>query len=363
LQDLIDGIDLPLTGFFPELREAVIENITGDPKATLAATGRVYTHPGELFYKLHALEPGGARVTVDMPTFPGTLCSVNLDLSRYRIDSSRLLGMTLLRDSVLETVKHLQLKGGPKWAAERLIGRVRYLAEQRGVDLSLTDSFDKLERILKPHAGAWVEDGVFSGQERFSMQSLLDDITTLRAAGRTELDPWWLSLGWDDGAILQDEEVIRRVLQEEHRRVQIVYAEIIQATFPTMASEMSSFTALPIRWKLTVLRRDRMVGPSTVFFHWLPVSSWDEAGADVTFTDRGVPFPDVKEVLDALARLKRPNSGVRYFGGFSPLPSYDGRQWNGHFDGATTVTHEVCSLLTDELKQLFDALPHSDGAF
>jgi hypothetical protein len=32
-------------------------------------------------------------------------------------------------------------------------------------------------------------------------------------------------------------------------------------------------------------------------------------------------------------------------------------------DGATTVTHEVCSLLTDELKHVFRALPSGDGAF
>jgi hypothetical protein len=363
LCDLIDGIEGPLNGFFPELREAVLENITGDGNATLAATGCVHAYPGGLEYKLHALEPNGARVTVATPTFPGTLRGVNLDLSRYRIDSARLLGMTLLRDTLFETVKHLQLKGGPGWAAERLIGRVRYLAERHGVELSLTDSFDKLETLLKPHADAWVEDGIFSGQERFSIRSLLDDIETLRAVGNTELDPWWLRLGWDDSAMLQDEEVIRHVLDEEHRRVQLVYAEIVQNTFPAMAGQMSSFTALPIRWKLTVLRRDRTVGTSTVYFHWLPVATWDEAGADVAFTDHSVPSPDWKEALDALARLNRPNSHVRRFGGFTQLPFYDGRQWNGHFDGATTVTHEVCSLLMDELKQLFDALPHSDGAF
>jgi hypothetical protein len=36
---------------------------------------------------------------------------------------------------------------------------------------------------------------------------------------------------------------------------------------------------------------------------------------------------------------------------------------NGHYDGATTVTHEVCSLLTEELKHVFSGLPSGDGAF
>jgi hypothetical protein len=77
---------------------------------------------------LHACEPGQPRVTVAPPTFPGTIRGVNLDLSRYRIDSSHLLGMTLLRDTLKTAVKQLDVKGGPTWAAERLIGRVRYLA-------------------------------------------------------------------------------------------------------------------------------------------------------------------------------------------------------------------------------------------
>jgi hypothetical protein len=151
-----------------------------------------------------------------------------------------------------------------------------------------------------------VEDGVFSGQERFSIQSLLDDITTLRAAGKTVLDPWWLRLGWDDGAMLQDEEVIRRVLDEEHRRVQLVYAEIVQNTFPAMAGQMSSFTALPIRWKLTVLRRGRTVGTFTVYFHWLPVASWDEAGPTSPLQIAARPFRTGRRRLERWSSLTVP---------------------------------------------------------
>ncbi len=363
LHELIDGIEAPLNGFFPELREAVLEHLTGDGTAILAATGRVSSYPGALSYKLHALEPCGARVTVAMPTFPGTLRHMNLDLSRYRIDSARLLGMTLLRDAVLVTVKHLQMKGGAGWAAERLIGRVRYLTKEYSAPIGLTESLDTLDTFLKPYADAWVIEGAFSGQERFSIRSLLEDIATLRAAGKSELDPWWLRLGWDEAAMLQDEAVIRRVLDEESRRVQLVFAEVVQNTFPSMAQQMASFTRLPIRWNLTVVRRAPPVGTPAVYFHWLPVATWNAAGADVAFADQGVPLPDWKEALDELARLNRPNSRLGGFGGFKHMSSYDGRQWNGRFDGATSVTHEVCSLLEGELKHLFEALPHSDGAF
>jgi hypothetical protein len=132
LEDLLDGIETPLNSFFPQLREAVIEGLTEDATATLAATGLVRTMSAGLQYKLHALEPGQAKVTVAAPAFPGVLRGVNLDLARYRIDSGRLLGMTLLRETVIEAIKQQQLKGGPTWAAERLLGRVRYLAEELG---------------------------------------------------------------------------------------------------------------------------------------------------------------------------------------------------------------------------------------
>ena len=88
-------------------------------------------------------------MTVAPPTFPGTIRGVNLDLSRYRIDSSHLLGMTLLRDTLKTAVKQLDVKGGPAWAAERLIGRVRYLATNYGVDAKLTDQLDKLDALFK----------------------------------------------------------------------------------------------------------------------------------------------------------------------------------------------------------------------
>jgi hypothetical protein len=81
----------------------------------------------------------------------------------------------------------------------------------------------------------------------------------------------------------------------------------------------------------------------------------------VTFSDTGLPFTDGTEVREALAALNRPNSIVFRGSGFSPLPSFDGAQWDGRFDGATTVTHEVCSLLIEELDHIFSALPYDDS--
>jgi hypothetical protein len=366
LEDLLAGIEVPLNGFFPRLREAVLDVLTGDPRAALAATGLANAQPAALNYKLHAQESSQDKVTVAAPNFPGTLRGVNLDLPRYRIDSARLLGMTLLRDAALDAVRHRHLKGGPTWIAERLVGRVRYLIEKHNLDLSIRDSFDKLDTVLKPLSGLRLDCGPFSSCERFSIQSLLDDIATLRASGKAALDPWWLGLGWNDAAPSQDGETVRRLLNEEYRRIQIIYCEIVQATLPLITDTASYFAALPVRWSFTIVKSGMLPGHFEAYFRSRPVASWDEAGADVAFAEAGAPAAslDWEGTREALAALGRPNARIPHFSGsMALLPSYDGRQWNGYFDGATPVTHQVTSWLKDEIDRLFAALPGSDGAF
>jgi len=363
LEALVEGIETPLEGFFPQIAKAVLENLTSGESGSLAVTGLVHAYPGALSYKLHARSPQGPRATVGRPSFPGVIRSVNLDTSRYRIDSAHLLGASLLRESVFDAVKHLQLKGGPVWAAERLIGRVRYLAERYDLPIGPTATFDEIEGVLRPFAGKWVDESGFSGDQRFSIQSLVDDIATLRAEGQAALDLWWLRLGWKENVGQQDEDVIRLVLAEDYRRQQLAFAEVVQASFPNVLDREGFYTALPVRWQLDVSKQSRRHGLVSFRFKWLPVESWNQAGADVTFTDEQLPFGDVKETREALRRLNRPSSLIPRFSGFTQLSSYNGRQWDGSFDGATTVTHEVRALLQDELKRVFDKLPSSDGAF
>ncbi|MDA9426226.1 NACHT domain-containing protein [Bradyrhizobium sp. CCBAU 53380] len=366
LEDLLDGIEAPLDSFFPHLREAVMDGVTEDGTATLAATGAVNLAAGGLRYKLHALEPGQEKVTVAAPTFPGVLRGVNLDLARFRMDSGRLLGMTLLREKVLEAIRQQQLKGGPTWAAERLIGRVRYLAEELKADLTIADDFEKLDAFLKPRSALWVDNTFFSSGVRFSIQSMLDDIATLRAAGQTALDPWWIRLGWNDQSQTQTDETVSEILNEEYRRIQLVYREIAEATLPIITDPESYFAAMPLRWNFTVAKGGRLPGYRSASWRSSPVASWNEAGCDVAFADEGsiASKEDWTAIQSALAGLGRTRAHIpRFTGSMAFLPRYDGNQWNGYFDGATPVTHEVCAWLKDEIERLFRALPGSDGAF
>jgi hypothetical protein len=273
-----------------------------------------------------------------------------------------LLGANLLSETVLATVRHQRLKGGNVWIAERLIGRARYLANRYEFPIALDASLDEVEAVLKPLRDQWVVPSGFDSEESFSIQALLDDVAALRAASVANLDPWWIRLGWSETTFSQQDDVIARVLNEHYRRVQLAYSEVVATTFPELARKMGFYTALPLRWDLSVVHRDPPSRAATIFYKMLPVGSWEEAGADVRFADHGPGFADVDEFRIALAKLGRAASIFYGHSGFTQLPDFDGRQWAGNFDGATTVVHEVCSMLKDELTGLLSAIPFSDGA-
>jgi hypothetical protein len=257
LTDLLEGIEMPLDGVFPTLRRVVAEHLIGDANGAFAATGMIDADHSHISYMLHPRGSADApRVRVGVPDRPGTYRGVNLNLSGIRLDSGRLLGAKLLNETVLEMVKRQRLKGGPVWAAERLIGRIRYLAETYDFSIALDAPLDAVEAVLKPHHNQWINPGAFSNEDSFSVQSLLDDIEALRAVSVAALDPWWLRLGWDETASSQSDDAIARVLNEHYRRVQLAYAEVVDITFPRLANRMGFYTALPLRWDTTVAHRE-----------------------------------------------------------------------------------------------------------
>ena len=363
LLDLLDGIEMPLDGVFPGLRRAVAEHLIDDADGEFAITGMLHADHSHISYMLHPRgSPDASRVSVAFPDGPGMYRGVNLNLSQMRLDSGRLLGATLLSETILETVKHQRLRGGPVWAAEQLIGRVRFLADTYDFPIALDASLDTVEAALQPLHDKWVRPAAFSSKESFSIRSLIDDIEVLRTASVTALDPWWLRLGWNETTPSQTDDVIARVLNEHYRRVQLAYAEIVATNFAGQVYQMGFYTALPLRWDTTVVRREPASLGATIYYKTLPIASWEQAGADVRFSDRAPGFADLKEFRDELSKVGRSKSIFYGQSGFSPLPGFDGRQSSGYFDGATPVVHEVCSMLKDELANLFSAIPHNDGS-
>jgi hypothetical protein len=124
---------------------------------------------------------------------------------------------------------------------------------------------------------------------------------------------------------------------------------------------MSFYPSLPVRWRLTVSRREPPSFGATVHYNWLPVAARKDAGADVSFGDTAPEGLGFDELASRLGALHRPSDRIASCDGFTPLASFDGRSWHGQFNGATPVMHDVCSLLENELKSIFVSMPSADG--
>jgi hypothetical protein len=126
---------------------------------------------------------------------------------------------------------------------------------------------------------------------------------------------------------------------------------------------MIFYPILPIRWNLTVVRRGTFDRTFVIFPRWTPVRDWKDAGADVTFAEKGPDRqPSWEEARDALIALGRPIN-IPHYGGFTTHFGYDGARSNGYFSGTTPATNEVMSWLRDEIRRMFQDLPLGDGSF
>jgi len=266
--------------------------------------------------------------------------ALHLGQSGYRLDSGRLVGAARLRDTILRLIDNQEVEGGTAWISERLVGRIWYLQRSHQIDVNETDTLEALDKALQPHAGQWVPHGDHR-PDWFSIDSMLRDIAALRAAGIDRLDFWWTDCGWISRATSQADTVIERVLAEFYRRQQMVLSEVVERTFPVLAKQMACYTILPARWDITLTRQSRIFQSPKIHANWLPVASWDDAGADVRFADSPPPWRGDKDLREALEKLGRPAN--RYpIGWNGPMLSFDGYWWDGRFQSATAVAREVC---------------------
>jgi hypothetical protein len=225
LTDLLNGVEQPLDGFFPSLRPSIVEWLADETGELLSVVGSA--NDRSVNYKFQLRQPSQSRVLVDTPRFPGVIRGVDLSLSRYRADSARLLGITLLKDGLENVVKTLNVDGGCVWAVERLISRVRVLARRYEIQLTVNDDLEQIEKAIEPYTDQRMCEGALVGQETFSFQTMLQDIALLRAAGVSSLDPWWIRLGWKGQVSSVGDDELAAILDEEFRRIQLAYKEIV----------------------------------------------------------------------------------------------------------------------------------------
>jgi len=358
LEDFLAGIEIPLDAFCPMMRKPVVRYLTEEQDAELGVTGIVHGPPiDEVAYGFRG-DADGNRIIVSRPERqPGIHSKAWLHLGRsgYRLDSGRLLGAAQLRDTLLKLIENQEVEGGISWITERLIGRIWHLQRAHGFEIHETDALEALEETLDARAEQWVPYGDHS-RDWFSVDAMLRDIRTLRDAGMERLDLWWRECGWTVNAGSQTKEVIERVMAEYFRRRQIYLKEVVERSFPLLATKLSSYTSLPERWDIMLTPHLRAFPGFQMHASWLPAASWEEAGANVRFADTPPAWRGDNGLRKALQRLGRPAS--RYTIGWNgPLPSFEGQWWDGRFSNTTALVREVCSILKKDFEYLFSALP------
>lgn len=358
LEDLIEGIEFPLNGFFPQLQDIVIKQLANNGDHEMAITGWENPNPAQVDFAFHSLE-NGDKITVGIPHDQYNHHWANLKLSGYRLDSGRLLGAKHLKENLFKIIANRRLKGDKTWASERLIGRLRYMEKEYRIPLDELETLESLKNFLKPDADKFVSSDSFSKLPNFPIKELLDDISILQGYGQNTLDFWWIRLGWKSAIDISD-NVMKKLLDEHFRRLQLVYKEIIENSFKTVSDQFGFYWALPVRWDCAVVKSY----PSPWLNEkWFPVSSWNEIGADTEFSEskpERFNWNGFSEIQNALLSLSRTKCNSFYWGCAGLMPRFDGYNLLGRYDGETTVVRSVCKLIERDIKRLFDNLPSSD---
>jgi hypothetical protein len=301
------------------------------------------------------------RVSVGPFSNEGRFRGSNLRLLSLRADSGRVLGLSQLKEELLDLPRRRLLRGGAEWVSEQLIGRIRLLNEDFGTGLDLHAPLEAFETALRPQADKVVARGWGSHIE-FSIGSILDDINLLRERGDTHLNLWWEQYGADDD-LQRDETKTRALLNAFYKRLQLVYKEVVEHSFETVSAEFGFYTSMPVRWDVALLAPHERRNWASICYRWRPVRSWDEAGADLEFAAeaptrfRQFDFQEAQAQLRELGRLTEKS---HVWAGSGMAPSFDGHSIIGGYTGETPILTEVCDYIEDDLERLFESAPGGD---
>lgn len=357
-EDMLDGIEQPLHAFFPLIADDVIRSLTGSNSQTMSIVG--HGSPEWMNYEFQAA--GTERVTVGPFIDQRRIHGSNLKLLGLRADSGRVLGISQVKDELLQMPKQRHLKGDIEWRSERVVGWIRFLSHESDLGIDLGHSIDHLTSVLRPHAGKIVSIGAFPRKE-FLIDTALEDLVALQERGDTHLNVWWTRFGNTDHLLLENEENTRQLFDEFYRRVQLVYREVVEHSFDKVSASFGFYTSLPVRWDIALqIPRDPQQR-TWAQYSWRPVQDWDQAGADLKFTEDTLErfgnwdFSEVQEALRKLGRLTRKS---RIWIGSGITPRFEGSSMTGAFYDETPVMREVCNYIHDDLRRLFKACPGGD---
>lgn len=353
LGEYLNGFADLVDSFFPSIRPLLVRQVTGRHGDQLAVSGRVYREPAELFLALRPDEQGRPRIELDTAMTASHRRYVDLTRSRYRLDSGRLLSAQLVQEGLEGLIASRALRGGHNWLRHIVFGRLRHLMSL-SAPIQSGMSNDEIALALEPFANQQVGGGLLSGPT-FSIGELITDV---RELGRLEIDIWKTERTPD----FSDRDDLVRTLEQYYSESQILLNEIVEANFASSKPFFGLSSALPVRWKVTVV--DRQGRPARYHSFWLPVRNWSEAGGDIEFADQ---LPDPMSIHDAhtrlttaLNRLGRRVENVGYVYKMGTLPRFEEEPFNAGFDGETEAVRTAYDLLAEEMRLLFADLPSTD---
>jgi hypothetical protein len=357
LRDLHEGVAVPLDAFFPALRAPLLGELVKADTEDFSVVGAADAQSAS-----YSFVPAGTTISFnadDLISRGYALRWILLAPAGLRLDSGRLLGLQNLREALLKLVDARHLRGRLEWTSERLTSRLHYLRNERQLDLAVTAPLADWHAFLAPQADAVVLSNLPS-QFLFSIRSLLDDIEMLRANGRDQLADASPRLGQAWGQHL-DNAALGRALNEHYRMMQMLYREVAEESLAPVVKQLAFYNALPVRWQITVVGRGSPFGP-TIYDNWMPVEGWDQAGADIAFSDEPAPWEEVGfvKMRDELQRLGRLNKHTAIFGGGWRLLSSLYNLNSQIVDTESSPFGDACAQLKHDVERLFSEMPSHD---
>lgn len=355
LDDIYKGIISPLKFFFDPIKHIILESLCEEPASDITISGALYKNTSELFYSIHPKEDNNAsNIQLTSPQF--TKNYVNLLRSRLRLDSGRILGFDLLRKHLIKVISRRSLIGGSHLANERLISRIRFLSNIYRIQISPHHNFTQLKRTL--HKYKCKHAYLTPSKYLFSITEMLEDISILEASGKTTPNIWWRDIVPDTDTYSSQPDNISLFINEFYNRVQLLFKEIIETSFILVKKEIDLYNQLPLRFSAYLSQAN-----NKQHFHYYckPVFTWNEAGADVEFTDTPPPI-DISLCDDTISQLHKFNRPTRnfYWHGFKSPPNFDTQGHIGSISGETPVLHEAFSWVNTSIKHLLSGFSGRD---
>ncbi len=359
LTDMLDGVELLLSQYFPGIRQDVISELAHEPCQLIATRGVLVDGMRTLYSSYESRLASEPRVRVEKPP-EGRRIFRDIAASRLRADSGLLLGALDVKEALRRLISEQRLPGGKLWRHERLIGDLRYV--ERVANIHICEMpLVAIRDILRALAGLEIprtlrsSGRVIIDEDLCIIDELLDD-------GKQSLDLWWQPTELEQADSTGIAHCTRYV-REHFRRLQLVYRELVTRSFADVAPHMlPHFAILPIRYMLTVVINEEMGRTKrTLHYDWKPVERWEDCGAEVTVAESPPTTFGTKRIDEFKANLRKLGRNAEPFitwhsGG---LPDTSGYHLSCNFDGLTSVAREATEWLEEDLHVLFDGLRES----